>query len=214
VSSELPQAGVAAKVIGVSGPPGSGKTTLVGALAQRLGDAAVLSMDHYQRMTELPIEDIARWAARGADLDELPMPHLADHLRLLKQGRSVVDPATGATIVPRRYILFETHFGRSHSGTGGQIDWLVWLDTPPDLALARNLRGFLKPLQPSMAVDSIHEELRWIEGYLANYEAVVSSLVRLQLARVRPRADQVIGPDLAVQDAAQEVCRLAALARE
>lgn len=180
----------AVTVIGVSGPPGSGKSTWAGALAQALGDAEVVDMDHYQRMTELPIAAVAQWFARGADHDELPVPLLAEHLALLKQGRAVVDPATGRTLAPRRYILLETHFGRAHRATGGLIDLLLWLDTPADVALARNLRVFLSPLLGAQASASQRlDGLRWIDGYLDHYLVLVSDLVRLQRARVRPAAD-------------------------
>jgi uridine kinase len=181
---------MAPRIIGIAGPPGSGKSTLAAALAARLGDAAVIDMDHYQRMTDWPIERVADWLARGADHDELPVPLLAEHLALLRRGQAVTNPATGATIEPRAHLLLETHFGRAHGATAVHIDKLVWLDTPADLALARNLRGFLAPLRRSSANPAEWaEELGWIDGYLANYIEVVSRLVRLQAERVRPGAD-------------------------
>lgn len=196
-----------AKVIAVSGPPGSGKSTLAHALAARLDDASVLEMDHYERMTEMPIEEVARWVARGADHDEMPMPRLAEHLERLRQGQAVVDPSTGGTILPRRFLVFETHFGRAHASTGPLIDLLVWLDTPPDVALARNLRRFVAALGRPLPADSMREELRWIEGYLAGYESVIGDLVRLQAERVRPAADLVIARGTTLPDAVEQVCR-------
>lgn len=199
-------------VIAITGPPGSGKTTLAEALACRLGDAAVLTMDHYQSMTQMPIEEVEHWSARGADLDELPVGPLAEHLASLKRGRSVVDPATGAEIAPRRYIVFDTHFGRAHKSTGGLIDQLVWLDTPTDIALARNLRGFLQPLLgPCTPVES-RDRLHWIDRYLDHYVRVVSALLHMQAARIRPGADLLIRLPCSTSDAVDEVCHLLAAA--
>ena len=193
------------RIIAVAGPPGSGKSTLCDALAQRLGDAVVVPMDHYQRMTSLPIEAVERWLERGADHDELPVPHLAEHLALLKAGQPVIDPRTGRTVAPRAHIVFETHFGRAHAGTGAYIDALVWLDTPLDVALLRNLRSFLQPLlQPGLAADALREELRWIDQYLVNHDAVVRRLLQLQAARVRAGADLVLAGGHA-QDMVDEV---------
>lgn len=177
-------------VIGIAGPPGAGKTRLAQELAHLLGDASVLSMDHYQRMTDLPPEEIARWAARGADFDALPVPGLAEHLAALRRGQTVVDPTTGAMVPACRFIVFETHFGRAHRTTGPLIDVLVWLDTPVDVALARNLRAFVRPwLQPGAGEAAQAEGLRWIEGYLDNYLSLVAPLLRLQAERVPKDAD-------------------------
>jgi uridine kinase len=197
---------MAPRVIGIAGPPGSGKSTLAAALAARLGDAAVIDMDHYQRITDWPIEHVADWLARGADHDELPVPLLAEHLAQLRGGQAVTDPATGAPIQPRAHLLLETHFGRAHGATGSHIDRLVWLDTPADVALARNLRGFLATLQRLPAnVAAWAGELRWIDGYLANYIDLVARLVRLQAERVRPGADLCIDGDRPVLQIADDL---------
>lgn len=177
-------------VIGIAGPPGAGKTRLAQELAHLLEDASVLSMDHYQRMTDLPPAEIARWAAQGADFDALPVPGLAEHLTALRRGETVVDPATGAAVPACRFIVFETHFGRAHRATGPLIDLLVWLDTPVDVALARNLRAFARPwLRPGAGTAAQAEGLRWIDGYLDNYLSLVAPLLRLQAERVPQGAD-------------------------
>lgn len=195
-------------VIAIAGPPGSGKSTLADALAQRLGDAVVLAMDHYQRMTRMPIGEVECWRARGADLAELPVGPLAEHLTALKEGCSVQDPATRATLEPRNYIVFDTHFGRAHQPTGALIDMLVWLDTPLDVALARNLRGFLRPLLGPGPAAQTQDRLQWIHGYLDNYEMVVSGLVHMQSARIRPGADLVIESPCTTPEAVERICAM------
>jgi energy-coupling factor transporter ATP-binding protein EcfA2 len=193
-------------VIAVAGPPGSGKSTLVAAIAHALGEAAVLSMDDYQQMTALPIGEIVRWMARGADHDELPVPWLGEHLAALKRGHPVTVPGTGATVQPRPHIVLETHFGRAHRATGQFIDWLVWLDTPPDIALARNLRHFIAPLLQPPAAAEVAALAAGVTGYLDNYVEVVAGLVHLQRERVRPAADQCVDGTAAPALLAQQVC--------
>jgi hypothetical protein len=148
--------------------------------------------------------------AQGADHDELPVPLLAEHLAQLRAGKAVDHPVTGASVLPRRHIVFETHFGRVHRATGSAIDLLLWIDTPPDVALARNLRSFLAPLAGLRDAAALHAEIGWIEGYLAHYEAVVARLLALQAQRVRPGADLVVGSGGAGIDQALEAIRAAA----
>lgn len=185
-------------VIAVAGPPGAGKTTLAGLLARELG-GAMLSMDDYQAMTAMPLPELARWTERGADYDALPVPRLARDLTALRDGRRVVVPSTGAVVEPARCIVFETHFGRAHRQTAPMIDLLLWLDTPPDVALARSLRAVLAPAAGDVAgtVPGPEARLRWVAGYLEAYLTVVARLVHLQVERIRPGADLCVAPDAA-----------------
>lgn len=180
-----------AVVIGISGAPGSGKSTVALALAGALGDAGVVHMDHYEQMTRQSMEQLADWAARGADFDALAVPLLADHLAALKGGRAVEDPATGAVLEPARTIVFETQFGRAQAATGRHIDLLVWLDTPLDVALARTTRKVLADALAAPPTD-LRRRVNWMAGYLDNYLALVRHLVVQQRERVLPGADVVL----------------------
>lgn len=179
-------------VIAVSGAPGSGKTTLALALASALGNASSIHMDNYEQMTRKPIEEVARWMDAGAPFEGVPMPGLEEHLAQLKAGHPVVDPATGATVRPAAYIVFETQFGRAHPGTGRLIDILAWLDTAADVALARTLRAHTFAACHAADGTACAERMAWLDGYLESYLRLVARLVTLQRDRVRPGADIVL----------------------
>ncbi len=179
-------------VIAVSGPPGSGKTTLALALAGALGDATSIHMDNYEQMTRKPIDEVARWMDAGAPFEGVPIPGLEEHLARLRAGHAVVDPATGMTVRPARYIVFETQFGRAHPGTGRHIDLLVWLDTPADVALARTLRAHTSAACRDAGDADCAGRMAWLDGYLESYLKLVARLVTLQRDRVRPGADIVV----------------------
>jgi len=179
-------------VVGVAGAAGAGKTSLVRALVRELADAAAIHVDSYQRITREPIRKIVQWMERGADFDEFQIPLLPDHLEELKRGRRVLDPVSNLEIPPRKYILFETHFGRAHRATGRHIDLLLWIDTPHDIALARNVMDFLRPLLQQSGAEPPGDRIAWIYNYLESYVADVRRLVLLQQQKVRAGADVTI----------------------
>lgn len=179
------------RVIAVAGPVGAGKSTLVEALAGTLGDAVALHFDHYERMTEQPIEEVRQWMEEGADLDRMPVPGLPEALQSLKLGGTVVDPLTGAQILPAKHILFETQFGRRHAATGRHIDFLVWIDVPLDIALARKMRQFAQAVDPR-SIDHARTFSPWLKEYLDNYLEVVGALLRRQRETVAAEADLVV----------------------
>jgi len=196
-------------VVAVAGPSGGGKTSVVRALVAQLGDAAAIHMDSYERMTREPIANVMEWADRGADFDELPVPLLADHLDRLKRGESVVEPAGHGTIAARKYIVFETQFGRAHRATGRHIDLLIWIDTPLEIALARRLKVFCAEALRDERADAGRERLEWLDDYLASYLALVRRLMLLQVARVRPQAEIIVDGtgelDLMVRQARDQI---------
>src|SRR5215469_5017008 len=112
-----------AAVIAVAGPPGGGKTTLVRRLAARL-NAPTLHYDDYEQITRRSPAEVEAWLDRGAPADEVPLPGFAEALARLK--------GNGA-----RYIILDFLLGRAHGATAGGIDFLIWIDTPLDIALTR-----------------------------------------------------------------------------
>lgn len=151
-------------VIAVSGPPGSGKTTLTRAITSRCDRAVRVDWDGYETFTAKPPAEICQWLEAGAPADVIEVPGLADRLATLRQSR---------------VVLFETPFGRTHSETAAHIDVSVWLDLPSDLALARKLTALL----------SIDPGAAWVRGYLETYTGFVHQLLSIQRSRLRPAAD-------------------------
>ena len=186
-----PDAGQASYVIAVAAPPGAGKSTLIRLLAGRLPDATVIHFDHYERITEQPIEKIRLWMENGADLNEVEIPGLAEDLQALKHGRSVRDPRTRAEIRARKYVLFETQFGRQHAATGRHIDFLIWIDLPLDVALARKVRQFAGEVD-ARNQEELEAFAPWLHTYLDNYLAVVGGLLRIQRDTVGASADLIV----------------------
>ena len=182
-------------VLAVSGPPGSGKSTLCRALSDHFG-APVLAYDAYEAITAWPPERVAAWLAEGAPFDAVPVPGYAEDLARLRRGEPVPDRERGGTLrLSRRgarpVIVLDTLLGRAHPGTAAQIDHLVWLDLPLDVALARKLRSFTAEARrdPSAAPGF----LAALDAYLGRYDTLLHPVYALQRERVRPAADQVLG---------------------
>jgi uridine kinase len=173
------------RVIAVSAPVGGGKSSLVRALGGAFEGATAIHFDHYETLTERPVEEMKSWLRAGADVEELVIERLPEDLARLKSGAAVIDP-TGLEIRPGEYIFFETPFARQHAASGALIDLAIWIDTPLDVALARNLREFTR--RPEMRADLSS----WLGPYLDSYLDVVRDLLLLQQEMVGGNADVVL----------------------
>ena len=127
-----------AQVVGLSGPSGGGKTTIAKRLAALTPDSAMISFDDYDGSTVHP-SSFRSWLDQGADYNAWKTPRLASDLRRLREGRPIEHPIDGSQVGPGSSIIFDAPLGRAQKETGSLIDFMVFIDTPLDVALARRL---------------------------------------------------------------------------
>jgi uridine kinase len=179
-------------IVAVAAPVGGGKTSLVHAIARELGDASTIHFDTYEKATSRPVHELRRWLEEGADIDAFILPELSRDLERLKRGLSVVESGTGREIAPRKYLVFEMPLGKEHRDTAAQIDLLVWIDLPLDIALARKLKEFTGRFLAKYGAEKQRDCMVWLDGYLENYLSVVRDAMEMQQQRVPRHADVIL----------------------
>lgn len=166
-------------VIGLAGVPGSGKTTLTQCLQKNFGQARVVYYDAFQTIVHMPPDQVRKWFAAGADPNEFALTELIGELERQTQIR----PSDRH----RPLVIFETPFGRMHRTTGAFIDFLVWIDTPLDIALSRATLAFLASVKQGEAAEFI----KWQTQYMQNYP-FLHPMYLSQRERIVPSADLVV----------------------
>lgn len=170
-------------VVGLSGLPGSGKTTLTRLLLKAFDGARAVYHDQFPNITLMSPEWVSGWFARGADPNEFAFSELVEELKRQTQVR-----ATGQR---RPLVFFETPFGRMHRASGAFIDFLVWVDTPLDVALARAILLLLREVETDRRPNVATSFIQWQLQYILNYP-VVRPMYLAHQARISPTADLVL----------------------
>jgi uridine kinase len=177
-----------APIIAIAGHPGSGKTSLTKALQQRLGVPA-LHYDDYETITAQPPSRVREWIERGSNYDEIMLEPLVKEMVRLAEA----DPRP-------KCVLLDTLLGRAHSATGRLIDTLIWVETPPDIALARKIGDAAGRATPAAAPAFVE----WLGTYLAQYEGFIAGTYAVQRERVKPAADIILDGRAAPEKLADE----------
>jgi len=135
-------------IIGIAGPSGAGKSELANRLAQKLGGAAIMTLDSYYRpMDDLPLE---RRQKSNFDLPEaLEWELLFEHLRRLRAGETIDEPLYDFTrhtrapssrrVEPGEYVIVEGLFTLYWDEVRGALDTKVFVKTTPPICFERRL---------------------------------------------------------------------------
>ncbi len=184
-------------VIAISSPSGGGKTTIVQHLAQAVTHAMALSFDEYDEVTEganLHPENLQQWLRAGADYNAWQMPGLIRDLAKLKQGQPIRSPIDGARLAPQPLIFLDVPFGYANAQLRPYLDYVVYIDTPLDIAMARRIaRDYSPQAQPNAAVAR-----QQIQKMAATYLAWARQAYLAQDRQIKPDCDLVVDGALSI----------------
>lgn len=120
-------------IIAVGGPGGTGKTTFSRNLSARLGDAAVLHLDHYKT----PRKERVRSRLYGSHPDGNRMVLIRDHLKKIRNGQAFESPVyndetgaadTGEIYRPARFNILDGEIS-VYREFRDRIDFTIFIDS-------------------------------------------------------------------------------------
>ncbi len=187
-------------VIGIAGGTGSGKTTLMKNLIERLGnEVTVISHDNYYRAhDELPYEERCKLNYDEPAAFETEL--MVEHLRMLREGKEVDCPVYDFTVhnrskevirlVPKCVIMVEGILIFENKALRDLMDIKIFVDTDADIRLCRRIKR------------DVNKRGRSVESVLHQYKSTV-----------KPMHDQYVEPskkfaDLVVLEGGKNIVAL------
>jgi len=154
-----------AKLIGISGGSGSGKTTIVRKLTEIAGEFLVIPQDNYYKSatfvhnSNITAFNFDHPSAFDTDL-------LFEHLSALKHGRAVEMPTYDfvkhrrtdevVPLVPGRLVVLEGIMILSERRIRDLLDLSIYVDTPDDIRFIRRMKRDIS--DRGRTVDSVVEQ--------------------------------------------------------
>lgn len=180
-------------VIGVCGGTGSGKTTVVQVILERVGAERIAYIQHdsyYRDQSHLPLEERAR--VNYDHPDSLETELLVKHVRQLLAGQAVEVPVYDFTthtrtkrthrVEPRRVILVEGILIFAEPELRDLMDVKIYVDTDADIRFIRRLQR------------DIAERGRTMESVIEQYLTTVRPM-HLEFVEPSKRYADVIIPE-------------------
>jgi uridine kinase len=107
--------------------------------------------------------------------------------------------------LPATYLVFDAPLGRAHHATGALIDFMVYLNTPLDVAMARRLLRDLAQAAPSHPA----QHLAQIRIELATYLDFGRVAYLEMEQQIRPKCDLILDglspPDMLARQIVDQV---------
>jgi uridine kinase len=182
------------KIIGITGISAAGKTTLARTLGE-MYEATVLLWDDYEA-TSIEPEDYAKWFHSDRNYSKWEYDTLETTLKQLKEGETVSCPAKKRELLPTKYVFFEAPLGWKHTKTSRFIDFYIYLQTSPDIALARRLLREFKGKKNAKIEDMLFE----LDDYLKH-----SRKLYLWSHQAIDKANLIIAGDLPIMQQVEKV---------
>ncbi|SYW10110.1 nucleoside/nucleotide kinase family protein [Oenococcus oeni] len=148
------------KVIVTSGLTAGGKTTLIKALAQKLTNSKIISFDDYD------IDQLPSAPSLSTPLSESVNQYdITEIVQAVKSARTKFD-----------YVLVDFPFGNRHNSLASLINLTVYIKTPLDLLLARQILRDYSTSELTDILDWLKTYIRIVRPiFLANEQFVSSS---------------------------------------
>ena len=166
------------KVVAVSGASGAGKTTIVKQLANEFDCPFLLFDDHTDKSTSP--QNMKNWLENGANVSLIKTPKFVSSLENLISTNS------------SRYIFIEEPFGKERDSMSSLIDYVVLLDQPMELCLAR----IIKRHKEKPNSDSICSISNYLDKYEDHFREIYISAVR----QVKNNSDLVFHEVVSIKD--------------
>lgn len=189
-------------VIGISAVSGGGKTAVAKKLAELLQDAITLDFDDYDNTTIHP-QNPQKWLMEGADYNVFETPVLTRDLQALTTGNPTTSPADGSKIPAAKYIVFDAPLGRAHYDSGRFIGFMVFIDTPLDVAMARRLLRDISSDTEHPAEDTIKSLKAQLSSYLNGGRLLYIEFQN----QIKQKCDLVLDGRLTVDELATAIYR-------
>ena len=166
------------KVVAISGVSGAGKTTIVKHLANEFNCPFLLFDDHTDKNT-YP-QNMKLWLKNGSNVSEIKTPRFVWALQNLISKYNC------------RFIFIEEPFGKERDSMSPLIDFVVLLDQPMELCLARIIRRHTE----NPRKDSITS----ISNYLNKYVDYFREIYVDAANQVRRNSDLIFQDVVSIKD--------------